>query len=81
MNTTIQHKHDLVYKIKCPQEHCLHTYTGETARRLEERILEHNRKDKISSLRKHSLKQATIQLKWKIQAFWHLILEIEKKVK
>ena len=39
-NTNTKHKHDLVYKIQCPQEHCLHSYIGETARRLEERILE-----------------------------------------
>ena len=36
-NTNTKHKHDLVYKIKCPQEHCLHSYIGEIARRLEER--------------------------------------------
>ena len=54
-NTNTKHKHDLVYKIKCPQEHCLHSYIGETARRLEERILEQNGKDKISSVFKHSL--------------------------
>ena len=46
---------NLVYKIKCPQEHCLHSYIGETARRLEERILEHSGKDKNSSVFKHSL--------------------------
>ena len=37
----IKHQNNVVYKLECPQERCPHTYIGETARRLDERISEH----------------------------------------
>ena len=46
------HKHNLVYKYNCAD--CSSTYIGETARRLEERVLDHNKRDKNSHVLKHS---------------------------
>ena len=36
-----EHKHDLVYSAKCPEETCNETYNGETGRILVERIDKH----------------------------------------
>ena len=44
--TKKEHKHDLVYSVKCPEETCNETYNGETGRRLVERIDEHRGKNK-----------------------------------
>ena len=43
--TKLVHKHDLTYLVKCPENTCSETYLGETARRLNERIMEHAGKD------------------------------------
>ena len=45
------HQHNLVYKYNCAD--CSSTYIGETARRLEERVLDHNKRDKNSHVLKH----------------------------
>ena len=42
-----EHKHDLVYSVKCPEEPCNETYSGVTGRRLIERIGEHRGKTRI----------------------------------
>ena len=39
------HQHDIVYYIKCPKSQCSENYTGETAQRLSERVLDHNGRD------------------------------------
>ena len=44
--TKLVHKHDLTYLVKCPENTCSETYLGKTARRLNERIMEHAGKDK-----------------------------------
>ena len=52
--TKLENKHDYTYLVECPEYTCLETYLGETARRLNERIIEHAAKDNKSIL-KHSL--------------------------
>ena len=49
-----EHKHDLVYSVKFPEEACRETYNGETGR-LVERNNKHRRKDKNSHLHQLSL--------------------------
>ena len=53
--TQKEHKHDLVYGVKCPEETCAETCNGETGRRLVERIDEHRGKDKNSHVFQHSV--------------------------
>ena len=47
--TKLAHKHDYTYLVECPENTRLETYVGETARRLNERIMEHAAKDKKSN--------------------------------
>ena len=37
--TKLEHKHDLTYLVKCPENKCSETFLGETSRRLNERIM------------------------------------------
>ena len=53
--TIFQHKHDVIYHGKCPAENCVDDYIGETARRVNERIVDHTGKDTNSHLLKHSI--------------------------
>ena len=53
--TKLVHKHGLTYLVKCPENTCSETYLGETARRLNERIMEHAGKDNKSHILKHTL--------------------------
>ena len=48
------HQIDLVYYGKCPNQTCTEDYTGETDRRIKERIIEYNKRDKYSHILKHS---------------------------
>ena len=49
-----KYKRDLVYKCTCPQIACNESYIGETENRFEERIIDHNKRDKKSHIYKHS---------------------------
>ena len=51
------HQNNLVYYSKCPDKTCNEDYVGETDRRIEERIMDHNKRDKNSHLLKHSRKK------------------------
>ena len=53
--TKIKHKHNLVYKVTCPD--CPATYIGEAGRRLQERVDDHGGRDKNSHVLKHSLER------------------------
>ena len=53
--TRKEHRHGLVYKVTCGHDGCGEFYIGETGRRLQERIRDHNARDKSSSLCKHAL--------------------------
>lgn len=46
--------HDLIYHTVCPDENCNADYVGESARRLEERLKDHNVRDINSHMLKHS---------------------------
>ena len=55
--TVKEHQHDNVYYVKCPESQCLEDYTGETARRLSERVHDHNGRDAESRLVKHVIEK------------------------
>ena len=46
--TKLEHKHNYTYLVECPENKCLETYLGETARRLNGRKMEHAGKDSKS---------------------------------
>ena len=58
--TKFNHKHDLVYYVKCPE--CQEDYIGEIGRRLHERICDLSGKDSKSHMLKHSLENNYKQL-------------------
>ena len=49
-----KYKRNLVYKCTCPQIDCNESYIGETEKHFEERIIDHNKRDKKSHIYKHS---------------------------
>ena len=51
------HQNNLVYYSKCPDKTGNKDYVAETDRRIEERIMDHKRRDKNSHLLKHSLEK------------------------
>ena len=53
--TKLEHDNDLTYLVKCPENTCLENYFGVTARRINERVLEHAGKDKKSNMLRHTL--------------------------
>ena len=53
--TKLEHNNDLTYLVKCPEKTCSENYLGETARRINERVLEHAGKDKKSHMLQHNL--------------------------
>ena len=53
--TKLEHEHDFTYLVKCPDNTCSETYLGETARRLNQRIMEHAGKDNKLPMLKHTL--------------------------
>ena len=44
------HQHDVIYYAICPEPGCVENYTGETGRRLNERLTDHKGRDKKSYL-------------------------------
>ena len=48
------HQHDIVYYVKCPESQCSEDYTGETARGLSGRVLDHNGRNAIEKCHKYS---------------------------
>ena len=52
--TKLVHKHDLTYLVICPENTCSEAYLCKTARRLNERIMEHAGKDNKSHMLKHT---------------------------
>ena len=54
-STPFEEQHDLIYHSICNNENCNDDYIGEIARRLKERVKDHNGRDKSSHLVKHSI--------------------------
>ena len=59
--TKLEHNDDLTYLVKCPENTCSENYHGETARRIDERVLEHVGKDKKSHMLQHTYNLVTLQ--------------------
>ena len=56
--TDFEHNHDLIYHTKCPEPTCIDDYVGESARRIIERLKDHNGRDHISHVFKHSIEKS-----------------------
>ena len=52
--TKLHQQNNLVYYSECPDKTCTEDYVGKTDRRIEEKIIDHNKRDKNSHLLKHS---------------------------
>ena len=52
--TKFEHRDNIVYFSRCPNVTCNKTYVGETNRRIKERIIDHNKRDKNLHLLKHA---------------------------
>ena len=61
--TIKEHQHDVVYYVKCPESQCSEDYTGETAPRLSERLLEHNGRDAKFYRVKHAIEKCQKYIK------------------
>ena len=53
--TKKDHQHDVVCHAKCPEQLCTEDYTGDTDRRLTERVKKHSGKNSKSHLFKHAM--------------------------
>ena len=53
-----EHNHDLIYHAKCPEPTCIDDYVGESARRITERIKDHNGRDHTSQVWNHSIEKS-----------------------
>ena len=60
--TPIEHQHNVVYKVTCPENICKALYIGETARRLISRIIENGGKDSNSHVLKHSVTEKHLKV-------------------
>ena len=54
--TKFEHKHNIVYFSRCPNVTFNETYVQQTGRRIKERIMDHNKRDKTLHLLKHARK-------------------------
>ena len=52
--TEFYHQSNLVFYGKCPNQTCPEDYNGQTDRRIKERIIDNNKRDKNSHILKHS---------------------------
>ena len=52
--TKFEHRRNIVHFSRCPNVSCNETYVGETDRRITERIMDHNNRDKSSHLLKQT---------------------------
>ena len=53
--TKFQHKHDVIYFSKCPEQNCTDNHIGESARRICEQIIDHGGRDKKSHPFQHAV--------------------------
>ena len=52
--TKFEHRNDVVYCCKCPENDCDDFYIAETDRQISERIIDHNKRDKNSHPLQHA---------------------------
>ena len=55
--TVKEHRQNITYYVECPEENCNENYVGETGRRLSERVIDHNGRDKNSHIFKYSIER------------------------
>ena len=55
--TVKEHQRNIVHYVKYPESKCSENYTGETTRRLSERVPGHNGRDAKSHLIKHAIEK------------------------
>ena len=55
VQTKFEHQHNIVYHGKCPEVDCIDSYIDEASRRVFERIIDHNGRDRKSHLFRHSV--------------------------
>ena len=55
--TVKEHQQNITYYVECPEENCNENYVGETGRRLSERVIDHNGRDKNSHIFKYSFER------------------------
>ena len=55
--TVKEHQRNIVHYVKYPESKCSENYTGETTRRLSERVPGHNGRDAKSHLVKHAIEK------------------------
>ena len=53
-----EHNHDLIYHAKCPEPTCIDDYVGESARRITQKIKDHNGRDITSQVWNHSIEKS-----------------------
>ena len=53
--TVKKQQYDITYYVECPEEICNENYVGKTGRRLSERVIDHNGRDKNSQISKRSV--------------------------
>ena len=70
---------NIVYFSCCPNVTCNETYVGETETRIEERVMDHNKRDKCSPLLKHARESYHINV-WN-DAFQILIANYKSSLK
>ena len=78
-STKLEHQLDLTYFTQCPEVNCNETYIGETARRLQERVLDHAGKDRISNMVKHSMDTSHLPVCIKIYSIAHKKTSVNTK--
>ena len=59
--TKSEHQHDVIYQVKCSAENCLDDYTGESARRIIERVKDQGGSDTKSHVLKHSSEKEHVE--------------------
>ena len=52
--TKFEDKHDIIYLATCPEDNCSENYIEESGCQISERIIDHNGRDKKSTIFKHS---------------------------
>ena len=53
--TKFEHKHDVIYFGKCPEQNCTDNHLGESTRRISERIIDHGSRDQKSHLFRYAV--------------------------